>query len=165
MELLKLLSANEIIAQVIGFLILLGLLRIFAWKRILGILDKRREHIAAELKGIEDAKSAIEKTRLEYEAKLASIEETAKEKLHQTLIESKAILEDGRKSAHLQAQEIIESAKKSVKYELTRAKDELKNEIIDLTLKATENLIKEKLTEAGDRKLVKDFLEGLDKIE
>ena len=165
MELLKLLSANEIIAQIIGFIVLLILLRIFAWKRILGLLDKRKEYIASELKGIEDSKAVIEKIKLEYGARIDSIEETAKARLHEALNESKIILEDARKSANLQAQEIIDSAKKSVKYELAKAKDELKDEIVDLTIKATENIIKEKLTADGDRKLVKDFLEEMEKLE
>ena len=165
MELLKLLSTNEIIAQIIGFLVLLALLRVFAWKRILGLLDKRKEYITQELKAIEDSKADIEKIKLEYGARMGSIEESAKEKLHEALNASKVILEDARKSANVQAQEIIDSAKKSVKYELAKAKDELKDEIIDLTIKATENIIKEKLTSEGDRNLVKDFLEEVDKIE
>jgi len=165
MELLKLLSANEIIAQIIGFIILLALLRVFAWKRILGLLDKRKEYIASELKNIEDSKQDIEKIKLDYEAKLASIEKTAQERLAETLDQSKVILEDSRKAAHLTAQGIIDNARASVKYELAKAKDELKNEIIDLTLKATENIIQEKLTGEGDRKLVEDFLEGVDKLE
>jgi len=164
MELFKLLSTNEIIAQVLGFLILLTLLRIFAWKRVLGLLDKRKEHIALELKRIEESKAEIEKTRLEYIGKLESIEQAAKLKIHEALNESKVFLEDARRNGHIQAQEIIDNAKASIKYELSKARDELKNEIIDLTLKATENLIEEKLTEEGDKKLVRDFLEGIDKI-
>ncbi len=165
MELLKLLSTNEVVAQIIGFLILLTLLRIFAWRKILGFLDKRKEHIALTLKEIEESKADIEKIKSEYETRLAGIEQAAREKVHEALNESKAILEDTRKNAHIQAQEIIDNAKASVKYELAKAKDELKNEIIDLTIKATENLIEEKLTEEGDRKLVKNFLEGVDKLE
>jgi len=164
MELLKLLSTNEIIAQVLGFLILLTLLRVFAWKRILGLLDKRKEYVAAELKGIEDAKADIEKIKLEYAAKISSIEDVAKEKLHEALNESKVILEDARKSAYLAAQGIIDNAKKSVQYELAKAKDELKNEIIDLTVRGAENIIKEKLTGKGDRKLVEDFLKEIEKV-
>ncbi len=165
MELLKLLSTNEVVAQIIGFLILLTLLRIFAWRKILGFLDKRKEHIALTLKEIGESKADIEKIKSEYETRLAGIEQTAREKVHEALNESKVILEDTRKNAHIQAQEIIDSAKASVKYELAKAKDELKNEIIDLTIKATENLIEEKLTAEGDRKLVKEFLEGVDKLE
>ncbi|MDD2679765.1 MAG: F0F1 ATP synthase subunit B [Candidatus Omnitrophica bacterium] len=164
MDLLKLLSTNEIIAQVLGFLILLALLRVFAWKRILGLLDKRKERIALEFKRIEEAKADIERLRLEYDKKLASIDEAAKLKIDAALNEARAILEESRKNGYIQAQGIIDNAKQSVKYELAKAKDELKNEIIDLTLKATENLIQEKLTEEGDRRLVKDFLEGVDKL-
>jgi len=164
MELLKLLSTNEIIAQVLGFLILLALLRVFAWKRVLGFLDKRKENIAFEFKRIEEAKSDIEKLKLDYNTKLDSIDQEAKHKLHEALNESKLILEEARKNAHLQAQEIIDNAKSSIKYELAKAKDELKNEIIDLTLRATENVIKEKLTDEGDKLLVREFLEGIDNI-
>ena len=68
---------------------------------------------------------------------------------------------EGRLKANIQAQEIIDSAKSSIKYELAKAKDELKNDIIDMTIKATEDLIKEKMTGDEDRKLVKDFIEGI----
>ncbi|MDD2927866.1 MAG: ATP synthase F0 subunit B [Candidatus Omnitrophica bacterium] len=164
MELLKLLSTNEIVAQILGFLILLVLLRAFAWRSILGLLDKRKERIALEFKKIEEAKADIEKLRLEYAAKIASIDETAQLKVHEALNQAKLILEDSRKNGYLQAQAIIDNAKQSVKYELAKAKDELKNEIIDLTLKATEDLIQEKFTGEGDRKLVEDFLKGVDKL-
>ncbi|MDD5196050.1 MAG: ATP synthase F0 subunit B [Candidatus Omnitrophica bacterium] len=164
MELLKLLSTNEIVAQILGFLILLALLRIFAWKSILGLLDKRKERIALEFKKIEEAKADIEKLRLEYAAKIVSIDETAQLKIHEALNQAKVILEDSRKNGYIQAQAIIDNAKQSVKYELAKAKDELKNEIIDLTLKATEDLIQEKFTGEGDRKLVEDFLKGVDKL-
>jgi len=164
MELLKLLSTNEIIAQVLGFLILLTLLRVFAWKRVLGVLDKRKERIAQEFKKIEETKADIEKLKTDYNAKLGSIEEAAKDRMHAASLESKIILEDARKAAYIQAQGIIDNAKASIKYELAKAKDELKNEIVDLTLKATENVIKEKLNQEGDKKLVREFLEGVDKL-
>jgi F-type H+-transporting ATPase subunit b len=165
MELLKMLSANEIVAQILGFLILLTLLKVFAWKKVLGFLDKRKENIALESKRIEEVKADIERMKLDYNGKLDSIEQAAKHKLHEALNESKLILEEARKNAHVQAQDIIDNAKSSIKYELSKAKDELKNEIIDLTIKATENVIKEKLTGEGDRKLVGEFLEGIDKLE
>ena len=160
----KLLSTNELIAQIIGFLILLVLLRAFAWKKILGALDKRKEQIASGFQEIEEAKADIERMRLDYDAKLSSIEQAAKHKIHEAVNESKVILEDARKNAHIQAQEIIDNAKSSIKYELAKAKDDLKNEIIELTIKASENVIKEKLTEKGDRVLVQEFLDGVDKL-
>lgn len=158
------LSTNEIVAQIVGFLVLLTFLRIFAWRRILGLLDKRKEKLANDLKSIEEAKEQMEKMRVQYELKMSGIEQAARQKMQETLSETKVILSDARKAAHLAAQEIIDSAKTSIKFELSKAKDELKNEIIDLTIKATENIINEKLTEDGDRRIINEFLEGVDKL-
>jgi F0F1-type ATP synthase membrane subunit b/b' len=57
MELLKLLSGSEIVAQIISFLVLLFILRIFLWDKVLKVLDNRRERIASEFKQIEDTKN------------------------------------------------------------------------------------------------------------
>jgi F0F1-type ATP synthase membrane subunit b/b' len=52
-ELLKMLSGSEILAQILSFFILLFLLRIFAWKKILGLLDQRKEKISSQLSEID----------------------------------------------------------------------------------------------------------------
>jgi len=163
MELLKLLSANEIIAQVLSFLFLLFILRIFAWKKILALLDERRDRIASELKNIGEAKSEIERLKSEYAVMLDKIEETADLRIEEAAAEGKKITEEIRKKANEEAQGIINKAKDNIRYELSKAKEELKDEIIDLTIKATENIIEEKLTESQDKKLVEDFLDRLDK--
>ncbi len=165
MELLKLLSTNEIVAQLISFLVLLFLLRKFAWKKILGMLDQRRDKIVSEFKRIEDARFEVTKLRGDYEAKIESIEKLAREKIQEAIDEGKKITEQSRKQAHEEAQDIIENTRASVRYELNKAKEELKDKIIELTMKATENVITEKFTEDNDKELVKDFLTKLDKAE
>lgn len=158
------LSSNEIIAQVLGFLLLLFLLRIFAWKRILGFLDERKDKISSEFKKIGEAKTEIEKLKSEYASRLDEIEETARVKLQETAEEGKRITEEIRKKANEDAQDVINNARDNIRYELTKAKEELKNEIVDLTIKATENVIRSKLTEEEDKGLIKDFLDKLDKV-
>ncbi len=165
MELLKLLSANEIIAQVLGFLLLLILLRIFAWKRLLKLLDERKERISSEFKKIEEAKLEISGLKADYEAKLSSIEDAAKIKIHEAIVEGRKITEEIKKKAQLQAEEVIADAKANIKYEITKAKEELKEKIVELTIQATENLIQEKLTEENDKQLVKDFLGNIDQMD
>lgn len=164
MELLNLLSASEIAAQAFNFLLLLFLLRVFFWKRILKLLDQRRQKIAAEFRNIEEAKAEAAKLRVDYEAKLAAIEETAQKIIREAIAQRRIISEEARKNAQIAAQEIIDSARASMKYELVKAKVELRDEIIDLSVRAAENLIREKLTGAEDKKLVEDFLEGIDRI-
>lgn len=163
MELLKLLSASEIVAQITSFLILLVVLRIFFWNKILYFLDQRREKIASELKSAEDAKVEIEKLKITYEAKLDSIDLLANEKIKEAVSEAKSIAEEIKKKAETEAKGILEKANDDIKQELLKAKEELKTHIIDLTITATENIIGEKLTGEDDRRLVEDFLKTMEK--
>lgn len=165
MELVKLLNLNEVIAQIISFLLLLVLMRIFVWRKVLGLLDSRKERIASEFKKIEEAKASLENTKLEYDARLAKIEEEANRIIQQAIAQGRVITDEIRKKAHSEAQDIIDSARQNVKYELTKAKEELRDSIVDLTIKATENIIQEKFTESDDKKLISDFLDNIDKAQ
>jgi F-type H+-transporting ATPase subunit b len=165
MELLKLLSASELVAQIITFLLLLGLLRVFFWRRILKILDDRKARIASEFKNIEEAKKEIAGLKSDYEAKLSSIEETAKSKIREAEglgLEAAAKI---KKEASLAAAKIIDSARVDIKDELVKAKNELKNQIVELAINAAEGLIGERLNRENDKKLVEEFIEELDKKE
>ncbi len=159
------LSANELFAQIINFLILLFLLRIFFWKRILKLLDNRKERIAAEFKKIEDTQREVEGLKSSYQAELANIDQKAREKIAQAVEEGKIIADGIRKDAEIEAQKAVDSARLEIKQEMSKAKEEIKGQIVDLTIKATENLIGEKLQAEDDKKLVEDFLNQVDKIE
>lgn len=162
MEILKLLSTNEIIAQVISFLILLFLLRIFAWKKVLGLLDQRRAKIASEFKQIEDAKAEISKIKQELESNLAAIEEIKKQKIDEALARGKGIAEEIRKKANEDARAMIDKAKEDIAQELVDVKEELKEKIIELTIGAAETVMREKITVEQDKRLIKDFIEKMD---
>lgn len=162
MELLKLLDANELIVQMINFFIVLFLLRTFLWKKILKVLDDRKERIALEFKNIEAAKKQVADIKAEYDAKILAADAEGKERIRQAVEEAKKEAEGIRSHAQISAQEIIENAKASMSHELAAVRQELRKELVDLTIMATENLIEEKLTEGQDKKLVEDFLKKVD---
>ena len=164
MGLLKLLSTSEIFAQVAGFLILLFLLRAFAWKKVLFILDKRKELIKNEFKNIEDSKAELQMLKEEYSAKLLEIEDMANKKLREAVESGRSITEEVRKKAHEEAQKIIENAKVNIKYELLKAKESIKDEIVDIVIKGASQIIEAKLNQDQDRKLVEDFLRKIEKV-
>jgi F-type H+-transporting ATPase subunit b len=163
MELLKLLSANEIIAQVINFLLLLVLMRVFFWKKVLKLLDERRDRISSQLEHIENTKKEVEELKLDYEAQLTSIEDIKNLKIREAVEEGRKEAGEIKKEAQLNAQKIMDSAESDIKQEIAKAREELKDEIVDLTIKAVENIASERLSEKNDKKLIEDFLKGLDK--
>ncbi len=164
-ELLKLLSTSEIVAQIVNFLLLLFLLRVFFWKKILKLLDERKESIAGEFKNIEDTKVEVEKLKSGYEEKFKTIEETSRMKIKEAVEEGKKIAQSIKDDALSQSQKIIDSAKADIKQEIAKARESLKEEIVNVSMRAVENIIEEKLTPDKDKKLVEKFLEDIDKIK
>ncbi|MDD5477777.1 MAG: F0F1 ATP synthase subunit B [Candidatus Omnitrophica bacterium] len=165
MELLKMLSANEIFAQILSFFLLLFLLKHFAWKKILGLLDQRREKISSELGEIENSKLEIAKLKSDYEAKISLIADQAQAKIKEAIEEGKEINSQMRKKAYEEAQDIITDARNQVKYEVSKVQEQLKDKIVDIALGAAKSVIQERLTEDGDRKIVENFIKEIEKVE
>jgi F-type H+-transporting ATPase subunit b len=159
------LSGSEILAQILSFFLLLFLLRIFAWKKILGLLDQRKEKISSELSEIESTKLEVARLKNDYEAKISDIANQAQVKINQAVEQAKTVTAQMRKKAHEEAQDIITDARKQVKYEVTKVQEQLKEKIVDIALGAARSVIQEKLTEEGDRKIVEDFIREVHKAE
>lgn len=163
MELLKqLLSPGEIIVQIICFLILFTLLKKFVWSTFLKLLDERKNRIATEFDRISQTRNEVSQLKSDYQVSLDRIDETAKLKMQEAIEEGKRITEQLREQADHDARKIIATAKDNIQLEISRAKEELKKTMVDMTIRATEKLIKEKLNKDQDRKLVNDFLAELE---
>lgn len=164
MELLKLLDANQLVAQIISFLILFFILRTLVWKRFLQLLDTRKERISSEFKNIEDSKAEAAKLKSDYENRMENIDQIARTKIEEAVFEGKRIAEEIRENANTEALQIIKKTDEALKAEMARAREEFRDEIVDIALLAAEKVIEEKLTEEEDRKIAEDFLNKLDRI-
>ncbi|MDD5044582.1 MAG: F0F1 ATP synthase subunit B [Candidatus Omnitrophica bacterium] len=163
MELLSMLSANELVAQTVSFLILFFILRAFFWKPILKLLDERKEKIASELKSIEEEKATAQEIMADYEAKLKTIDDAAKAEIQEAVLEGQKIIEQAKSDARSESEKIIIEARAQANRELAMTRQELKDEVVDLVLDATEHLLEEKMSDREDRRIVKSFLDNLDK--
>ena len=163
MELLKLLDSSQIVAQVINFLILFVILRFLVWKRFLKVLDGRKERLASEFKEIEDSKAEVARLKSYYETHLDKIDQISRSKLEEAVSEGKRIAEEIRTNANAEALKIIEKADEAIRGELVRAREDLRDDIVDIAISAAEKVIEDKLTEKEDKRIVEDFLNKLDK--
>lgn len=161
MGITELLHGGQIVAQIVTFLVLFGLLRVFVWKRFLKVLDDRRTRIAAEFDQIEMMKSETASVRARYEADCAAIDAVSKQKIQEAIAEGKRIADAVTKSAEAESRKMVDEAKEAIRGEVARAHETLKEEIVDLALGAAGKVIEEKLTESDDRKIVDEFLKGI----
>lgn len=162
MEILKLLSANEIVAQIVTFLILLFLMKRFVWKPFLKVLDDRRSRIAAEFKKIEDANTEVNKLKADYEARVASIEAEAKLKIQEAVEEAKKLAEEIRQSAREESEKIFAKAQESIKAEVAKAEETLKDKIVNLTIDVAAKVVQERLTVDDDKAIVETFIREME---
>lgn len=165
MELLNQISMSEIIVQIISFLLLVFILRIFVWKRLLNFLDERRQKISDEFKHIENTKAQIEELKIDYQKKLDLIADESRQKIKEAISQGNILAEQIKKSANIESQKIIERAKDDIKFEISKAKEELKEKIVNLTMLAAETVIQDKLTEDEDRKVVENFINKAGEIQ
>ncbi|HNV23721.1 MAG TPA: F0F1 ATP synthase subunit B [Candidatus Omnitrophota bacterium] len=162
MELLKLLSGPEIIAQIFSFLILFFILKTFLWKPVLKLLDERKAKMASDFQKIEDVKKEVSSLKNEFEEKLESVHAYGREKIRESIEEGRKAAEEIKKEAQASARALVDDAKIGIEIEIAKARMRLKKEVVDLTIMATEEIVQQKLTEEQDKKLVVDFLEKLD---
>jgi|TARA_B100001094_G_scaffold323631_1_gene374849 F-type H+-transporting ATPase subunit b len=144
---------------VVIFVLLLILLKKFAWKPILKAVDDRNSSINEALASAEKAKSEMEQLsadndKILNEARIQrdSIIKEARE------IKNKTI-SDAKNKASIEAEKIISSAKEQIRNEKMKAMTQLKNEIADISIQMAEKIIKSELKDPeSQKKLIEEDL-------
>ncbi len=152
---------GEIITQIIGFLIVFWILKRFAWKPLLGVMEERRRRIASEFERIEELSREADQRREEYETRIQKIEEEARERINKAVNEGRKVAAEIQENARRDAGKIREKARATTEIELAKAKQELRDEVVRLTIMATEKIIHERLDDEKHRALITEFVDEL----
>lgn len=127
--------------------IIIFLMKKFAWKPILDALESRED-------GIQNALDAAEKAKLEMANLKASNEkllQEARSERDAMLKEARQMKDDMLASAKEEAQEqtdaMIEQAQLAIKQEKIAAMDELKNQVANLSLEISEKVLRQELSD------------------
>ncbi|MGY0691227.1 F0F1 ATP synthase subunit B [Virgibacillus sp. FSP13] len=152
------LQVGDMLAQLFFFIVLLVLLRKFAWGPLMGMMQKREEYVASEIE-------AAEKSRADAER--ASEEATAQ--LKQTKQEAQKIIEDAKSVGARQEQEIVDSARKEAERIKLAAQEEIQNEkeqalqalqdkVASLSVLIASKVIEKEISETDQEKLINDYI-------
>ena len=162
MELLKLLNGSEIVAQVINFLVLVFVLRVLAWKKIIKFLDDRRTRITMQIEEVEKLKLESAALKARFDEQMKNMEAIAARKREEAVAEANIAAEAIKREAHQEAARMMSQAQSNVRYEAARIKNELKDEIVDMVMQVTEQVVGQKMNPEDDRRMAEDFLKNLD---
>ncbi len=151
-------TGGDIIIQLVLFLVLLWLLKKFAWGPLMGIMQERENHIAGEI-------DAAEKSRTEASKYLEEQRELLKEARQEalTLIESaKKQGDDQRSQIILEARQESERLKESAKREIETQKDQamaaLREQVASLSVMIASKVIEKELSVEDQEQLINDYI-------
>ena len=140
------------------FLILLVMLRKFAWGPLMGIMKEREEHVANEIDAAEQNNAEAKK-----------LVEEQREMLKQSRVEAQELIERAKKQAVDQkdvivaaAKEEAESIKASAVQEIQREKEQaiaaLQEQVASLSVQIASKVIEKELKEEDQVKLIRDYI-------
>jgi len=153
------LELSLIISQIIAFIIMLLILRRYAWRPLLKIMKERKRKIEAEFDSIEEQRNEIKKLREEFNDKLKRIEEEAKAKIQEGVDAGQKAAKEIEETARQQAKGILNKAKEDIGHEINQAKKDLKKDLVNIVIGATEKLLHEKVDPEINQKLVGEFVD------
>ena len=156
------LSIQEILTQALGFLLLLFVMRRIFWKPLLAMLEGRRSRIEQAFQQIETSKKEIDSLRADYEKRIERIEEEAHAKLQSAIDEGRKIGREIQEKAREEAKDALTRSKENLSLEVAKARVELRKEIAELTLRATEKLLHEQMSGDKQREKILEMIEELE---
>ncbi len=148
--------------MLISFLVVLFLLKKYAWKPIIKMINDREEKILKAIKIAEEAKKEVQKNN---ESKTKIIEEANIEKnkiIKQTRKEQEQIISKTKEKAEKEAEKIILKTKQHLKSEKQKALNDIKNDIIKLSVSISEKIMQKELeTSTIHKKIIEENIAEL----
>lgn len=146
---------------VVNFLLLVWLLHKFAWKGIIGALERREAQIAQDKAVAAQARKDAEHIKADLEAKLQNIAEEAAQKMQQAVALGNAQKEQMLAETEAQAKRLLEQAKAQIEAEKTQALKEVRRQMVDTALLAAVKITQQEITEKSAQQSVEEVLKQI----
>lgn len=150
-------------AQILNFLILVAILRAVAYKPIMRILKAREDKIAESLNKADADAQQAEATLKGYQEQLAG----ARVKAQNIVDKAEKHAREDREASVLETRHEIEQMKKAAQAEIERererAVEQMKSEVVALSIAAAGKIIAKNIDASESEKLIGEFIEKLDK--
>ena len=148
----------------ITFGLLLVLLRVFAWKPLLAVIEERervvRDSLESSRRAQEEAESALEENR----KILAEARKAAAGVIQRSEKDAKQIREELLQKARKEGEEVLRQGREEMEREKRAAVREIRGVAADLALAAAEKLVQERMDDPVQRRLVERYLEEMDSL-
>jgi F-type H+-transporting ATPase subunit b len=146
----------------IVFFVSMFLLARLAFPRISEALDKRQRAIEESIDIAERTKREAEQLLADYRERLTEARQQADEIVSRAKKAADVHEREAKETSKEARDEMLEQTRRDIEAETRRAIQEIRNEVADLTVLATEKVTRKSLDEGDQRRLVEEALNELD---
>ena len=140
----------------IAFLVVLFLLKKFAWSGIIKALTEREEFIERSLKSAEDAKAQMSSLKAENENLLAEARAEREQILKEAKDMKDKIMSDAKVSASEEGNRLINAARTEIEKEKNQALSDIKKQVAELSIQIAEKVIRTELSDKNAQQALVD---------
>jgi F-type H+-transporting ATPase subunit b len=155
-------NVGLMIWTLLAFGLTLYLLNKLAFPRIAEALDKRRKAIEDSIEHAEQTKREADELLEEYRARLREAREQAEDIVVRARKAADTVEADAKSQATQQREELLAAARRDIEAETRRALEEIRKEVANLTVLATEKVTRKSLTPDDHRRLIEEALGEVD---
>jgi F-type H+-transporting ATPase subunit b len=144
------------------FLITMWVLSKVAFPKIQEALDKRAKTIAESIDAAERQRKESDELLSEYRARLAEAREQADDIMVRARKSAETAEAEAAAAGKEKREELVEAAKRDIEAETRRSLDQIRQEVADLTVLATERVTRKSLNDEDQKRLVEEALGEVD---
>ncbi len=148
-------------AQILNFLILVAILRALAYKPIYKILKQRADKIQDSIDKANSDRKAAELSLAQYNAKLIDANKQAQLIIDQAHISARQFHDAAIADTKRDVERLKLNAQADIQLQRNRAFDQMKDQILSLSLLAAEKVLAKNISSKDNDKLINDFIDNL----
>ncbi|MHC0036517.1 F0F1 ATP synthase subunit B [Pseudoneobacillus sp. C159] len=153
-------NGGDIVFQLVMFIILLALLKKFAWGPLMGIMKQREDHIAGEINAAEQSRKETSKLLEEQRELLKQARSEAQELIENAKKQGDVQREEIMAAARVEAERVKESAKREIELQKEQAVAAIREQVASLSVLIASKVIEKELTAADQEKLINEYIQG-----
>ena len=147
-----------LLAQIINFVILFGLLYLVAYKPIMRMLDERSQKIKESMEQTKYIKQQAERAEEEAAKRIEAAAKEGQEAIARAMRTGEEVRQGAQQQAQQEAEALIARARTEIQRERDEAIDELRKEFADITILAAGKVIDRTLDKKAHRQIIDKVL-------
>jgi F-type H+-transporting ATPase subunit b len=149
---------GDALYQLVAFLVLMLLLKKFAWGPLVNVMKQREEHVASEIDKAEKARKEAEELLAQHQQMVKEARQESQKFIEQAKLQGETQKEEIISAARQEAERLKESARLEIQQERENAVKALREQVASLSVLIASKVIEKELDEKDQEALIQEYI-------